>query len=92
MDVIFSDSLGHNHQDWLCREHLPEDECLGRCLGECGLPRLQLLSKVRTSDMVLWVGVCLPAMEDPTKTGFSGKISLLFHITRHLEVGVSRLA
>lgn len=32
-----SDSLGHNQQDRLCREHLPEDECLGM-FGKCSLP------------------------------------------------------
>lgn len=42
-----ADSLGHNKQDRLCRERLQEDERLGRDLGECCLPGLQLLAQVR---------------------------------------------
>lgn len=87
MDVIFSDSLGHNQQDRLCREHLPEDECLGRCLGKCRLPRLQLFSKVRASGVVLRVGVCLLAVEDPARTGLSGKVSSLLHTQRLVCLG-----
>lgn len=92
MDIIFSDGLGHHQQDWLCCEHLPKDEGLGRCLGECSLPRLQLLSKVRTSNMVVWAGMCLPAMEDPTKVDLNGEVSSLVHITRRLEIGASSSA
>lgn len=42
--------------------------------------------------MVLWVGMCLPAMKDPTKSGLNGEISSLFLVTRCLEVGASSLA
>ena len=49
MGVVFSDRLGHHQQGWLCCEHLPQDERLGRRLGKRGLPCLQLLSKVSTS-------------------------------------------
>lgn len=47
-----ADSLGHNKQDRLCCERLQEDECLGRDLGECCLPGLQLLAQVRRMGWV----------------------------------------
>lgn len=49
--VALADSLGHDEQDRLCRERLQADERLGRNLGECRLPGLQLLAEVRQMSL-----------------------------------------
>lgn len=51
--VTLADSLGHDEQDWLCCECLQANECLGRNMGECRLPGLQLLTKVRQMSWAL---------------------------------------